>query len=187
MKSFRDYYHIRLDEISNDIASDLENWRSDNQDQLPFDDLFDSQQANRIVIPFATSPEAVSILDKIKDSGLQIDFKQGVVYDPSKTSGSAVQPVYHRAQRLGKWILSKNGPFTPEEKNWWGHQGNALEALGIAQRADKYAIIVSRHPIDVVRMSDHDGWTSCHSPPNKYSKFRVRNQFRCGLPIICLC
>jgi hypothetical protein len=34
-------------------------------------------------------------------------------------------------------------------------------------RNDNYAIIITRHPIDVLRMSDFDGITSCHSPPSQ--------------------
>ena len=32
---------------------------------------------------------------------------------------------------------------------------------------DKYSIIITRHPIDVMRMSDFDSIASCHSPPSR--------------------
>ena len=32
---------------------------------------------------------------------------------------------------------------------------------------DKYSIIITRHPIDVLRMSDFEQITSCHSPPSR--------------------
>ena len=32
---------------------------------------------------------------------------------------------------------------------------------------DKYSIIITRHPIDVLRMSDFEKITSCHSPPSR--------------------
>ena len=32
---------------------------------------------------------------------------------------------------------------------------------------DKYSIIITRHPIDVMRMSDFEEITSCHSPPSR--------------------
>tara|TARA_R100000805_G_C3624933_1_gene132793 strand:- start:972 stop:3386 length:2415 start_codon:yes stop_codon:yes gene_type:complete len=32
---------------------------------------------------------------------------------------------------------------------------------------DRYSIIITRHPIDVLRMSDFDDITSCHSPPSR--------------------
>ena len=32
---------------------------------------------------------------------------------------------------------------------------------------DKYSIIITRHPIDVMRMSDFDNIHSCHSPPSR--------------------
>ena len=34
---------------------------------------------------------------------------------------------------------------------------------------DKYSIVITRHPIDVLRMSDFDSITSCHSPPSRGS------------------
>jgi hypothetical protein len=32
---------------------------------------------------------------------------------------------------------------------------------------NKYSIIITRHPVDVLRMSDFDDITSCHSPPSR--------------------
>ena len=32
---------------------------------------------------------------------------------------------------------------------------------------DKYAIMITRHPVDILRMSDFDDISSCHSPPSR--------------------
>jgi len=32
---------------------------------------------------------------------------------------------------------------------------------------DKYSIIITRDPVDILRMSDYNSWTSCHSPPSR--------------------
>ena len=32
---------------------------------------------------------------------------------------------------------------------------------------DKYSMIITRHPVDVMRMADFNNITSCHSPPSR--------------------
>ena len=86
---------------------------------------------------------------------------------------------------LGK-IIRKEG--TDEEKAWWKENHNALrEIRNVMQwfvrpyqhdfaedyKADKPIIIVSRHPIDVARMSDFSRTHSCHS--------EGRDQFECAI------
>lgn len=39
---------------------------------------------------------------------------------------------------------------------------------GAGEISSKYSIILSRVPVDVLRMSDHDGIESCHSQPSNY-------------------
>lgn len=39
---------------------------------------------------------------------------------------------------------------------------------GAGEVSSKYSIILSRVPVDVLRMSDHDGIESCHSQPSNY-------------------
>jgi len=42
------------------------------------------------------------------------------------------------------------------------------ENEGAGEINSKYSIILSRVPVDVLRMSDHDGISSCHSQPKNY-------------------
>jgi len=42
-----------------------------------------------------------------------------------------------------------------------------LEPGGVDEKADEYSIILSRHPIDVLRMADYEDIQSCHSPPTR--------------------
>jgi hypothetical protein len=44
---------------------------------------------------------------------------------------------------------------------------------------DKYSIIITRHPIDVLRMSDFDTITSCHSPPSRASAYQ--SYYKCAV------
>lgn len=157
-----------MSEVAKDLASELDQWTFHNPEQLPFNDMFAHEKptkehyaATRTVIPFSANPYALSILKKIKEAGLTIDFENGTV-----TSGK-------RTIRLGKYILSKISPFDEKEKEWWNHAGQAVAELQATAAKDEYAIVVSRNPIDIVRMSDHDGWTSCHAPSREYFKCAI--------------
>ena len=44
---------------------------------------------------------------------------------------------------------------------------------------DKYSIIITRHPMDVLRMSDFDTITSCHSPPSRASAYQ--SYYKCAV------
>ena len=44
---------------------------------------------------------------------------------------------------------------------------------------DKYSIIITRHPIDVLRMSDFDNITSCHSPASRTSAYQ--SYYKCAV------
>lgn len=63
--------------------------------------------------------------------------------------------------------------FWQENQTFFLEYENAMEFLVTPVmnefelgETDKY-VIITRAPIDVLRMSDHDGWTSCHSSPDK--------------------
>lgn len=166
-----------MSEATKGLVNDISNWAEKNPDEIPFDDLFSKQKEAeeypddhiyRTIIPFQTDPHASSILKKIEDSNLKIDFSNGLISDEKKQ------------QKLGKFVLNKINPFTKEpsfitedEKRWWIHSGNPLEQLMLTKNKNQYEIIVSRSPIDVVRMSDHDGWTSCHAPTGDYFQCAV--------------
>lgn len=157
--SFRSWL---MNEVAKTLVRDLESWQDKNAKELPFHSLFDKEgKKTRIVVPFKGDPVVTSILDKIKDAGLEIDFEKGVVTDGK------------RATRLGKYILGDKSPFDASQKHWWTRSGNPIDALKAANEKHRYAIIVSRNPVDIVRMSDHDGWTSCHSPSGMYFQCAV--------------
>lgn len=172
MQSFQEYYLCRLDEITDEVADDLDDWADENPD-LPFNDLFGGKNL-RTVISFEVDEEALSILQKIHQAGMKIDYDNKLVYDPQ----SYEKGQYKRKQRIGKFLLGKKSPLSAQEVRWFQTQGDVIQALQLAESADKFSIIISRHPVDVARMSDHDGWSSCHAPPEKYGS---GNYFHCAL------
>jgi len=152
-----------MSEVTKELAKELHAWLDENSDELPFHSLFkqkeDKSPITRVKIPFTIDPITLSILDKLKD--LNVNFKTGTAL------------IGKQQVRLGKYVLSKKSPFSEEEKDWWNHAGNAVVELENAKRSDQHTIIVSRNPIDIARMSDHDGWTSCHSPHREYFKCAI--------------
>ncbi len=44
---------------------------------------------------------------------------------------------------------------------------------------DKFSIIITRHPIDVLRMSDFDKITSCHTPPSRQGAYQ--SYYKCAV------
>ena len=44
---------------------------------------------------------------------------------------------------------------------------------------DKFSIIITRHPIDVLRMSDFDEITSCHTPPSRQNAYQ--SYYKCAV------
>lgn len=141
-----------ISELKTGLAKDINNWLEDNEDELPFKHLFGD--STRIIVSLSSDKIADSILEKLKE--YKIDYKKGIIVNSNG-----------REIRLGKYILSKSSPFTLKEKNWWVHKGTAIESLKKASENYEHSIIISRNPIDVIRMSDHN-WHSCHSPGDSY-------------------
>jgi hypothetical protein len=44
---------------------------------------------------------------------------------------------------------------------------------------DKFSIIITRHPVDVLRMSDFDKITSCHTPPSRQGAYQ--SYYKCAV------
>jgi len=74
---------------------------------------------------------------------------------------------------IGKAI--QKAKLGKEIADWWSVVGNnemvkANDRQELAEQGDKYSIIISRHPIDVLRMSDFDDISSCHGEGRDYWK-----------------
>ena len=155
LNKFKDYV---LNELSNNIAQELSSWASENFEQLPFKSLFNDK--TRMVIPFSEdNKNASSILKKLKEKG-EVSFKTGTIFSAGRNI------------KFGKYVLN-SGNFNEQEKSWWNKSGNPIKQLESQDNIDQYAIVISRNPIDIARMSDHDGWTSCHATNREY--------FQCAL------
>jgi len=50
---------------------------------------------------------------------------------------------------------------------YWAKNAEYIKEKVTTLENDKYSIIITRHPVDVLRMSDFADITSCHSPPSQ--------------------
>lgn len=71
-----------------------------------------------------------------------------------------------RKIKLGK-VLAQEFKDRPEVIEAWnnnaGEYNNKKNVFTVAKATEKYSTVISRHPVDIYRMSDHLGITSCHS------------------------
>ena len=72
---------------------------------------------------------------------------------------------------LQSWWLAKQAEYT-KDKNWEQIEAAYSSARG-GSTGERYVVIVSRHPLDVLRMSDIGNIRSCHSEGGSYFKCAV--------------
>ena len=89
----------------------------------------------------------------------------GKAQDISKKLGNLVPQEFTSPGR----VLPVGKKLYSDLSDWWNksskyYRENPDEA---AQIDSAYQVIYTRHPIDVARMSDHKGMTSCHTPPSR--------------------
>ena len=75
----------------------------------------------------------------------------------------------------------RNQPFeiTSAAKHWQTNAGYIKKNIDDLISGNKFSIIITRHPVDILRMSDFDDITSCHSPPSR--KGVVDSYYKCAV------
>ena len=78
-----------------------------------------------------------------------------------------------RKTKLGK-VVAREFKDNREIVDSWNKSARIYQddpnIFRVAKAAENYSMIISRHPIDVYRMSDHAGITSCHSLDSSHSQ-----------------
>lgn len=146
------------------------NYLQQHTDKLPFDFLFGDDL--RIVIPISdvdmTAKEIMDDIKRIKDFD-KVDLKKGEVIrkiklDPKYGQGDSKE----QRVNIGRVISALKVSEEKKKKylDWVARYKDNLEsALG---GNAEYSIVLSRSPVDVVRMSDHRNITSCHRSGGEY-------------------
>jgi hypothetical protein len=153
-----------------------------------FDKLFDGK--NRFTIPIESGEEVIAqkshrdqqmlqYINDLRKDGWTIDFSEPFGYASkiitSEYGGKTFQN--KRKMKIGP-LISALGDTAKEfwEKNNKFYTTKENEFYF----ATKYMIVISRAPIDILRMSDHDGWTSCHSTGGGYFKCAIEESVTGG-------
>lgn len=153
---------------------------SDHKDDvLPFDNIFGDK--NRIVIPLnedGMAGELLQALKSVKDFA-KIDYDtdsiiRDIPLDPKYGGGKKEQKV-----GIGKAIASLKIPEETKKKylNWYARYKEELRNAG---EGSQYSLIISRAPIDIVRMSDHRNITSCHNRTGDYFQCAIQEAITGG-------
>ena len=162
------------------------NYLNDNTEELPFSNIFGDTDL-RIVIPIITDTRAKYIIDalkRIKDyGGLDLDSNEvirKIKLNPKYGGGEKEQRI-----KIGSAI--SNLKISDEEKKkyleWLAlYKENLKDTL----ENPKYSIVLSRAPIDVLRMSDFESEEynekikSCHSQGEQYFECAIQEAINGG-------
>lgn len=148
-------------------------------DELPFDNIFGDKM--RITIPLVSDETASMLLHDLKNvkDFAGIDFDEHVVIrdiplDPKYGGGKKTQRV-----NIGKAVQSLKIPDAKKKRylDWLARYVNELKSMVTEH---EYSIILSRAPIDIVRMSDHRNISSCHKQGDTYFKCAVQEALTGG-------
>jgi GNAT superfamily N-acetyltransferase len=145
-----------------------------------FEELF--QGKLRFAIPYQkgkgdfesdTDRTMLSYLAAIsKELGWTVDLSQPFGYATKIVQSTVDGKVYNNKKRVKIGPLFKQlGPAA--EKFWINNAKFYTTKENELYFSSEYQIVVSRVPIDILRMSDMDGWNSCHSVQGSY--------FRCAI------
>lgn len=166
MKSFLQY----VNEVS---SAELEKHEIDQRVEEAEDGVFDNYAFNhifgdklRVVIPIGKKGD-IPLSEKhvendLNKKGVEVDFNQGIVTWEEETRSGTKK----RQSKLGKFLqkLAKKDAYWQQVLHWWELKKDPTKKMGDPTGV---SIIISRSPIDILRMSDHKEWHSCHAPPGK--------------------
>ena len=176
-----------ISEVSQGSVNNILDFMADAEvGDLAFDGLFDDKM--RIVLPLAFDPKSLSdsdllqftgVMKAVKKQGWTIDgesFAKGIAYKETqppdfgpelnlKRYGKETPPGPKKKEmKIGR-IINKSKQIAPEQKKWYSDNASRL--------IPQYTAIVSRYPIDILRMSDFKSIQSCHSEGGSYFKCAV--------------
>jgi len=122
-------------------------------DSLSFGNIFGAADFRK-VIPLG-NPALLNITDLLSSGKTKSGSKYKVNIEDSTATKEGDKRLYNAGRVIGK-ELGK------EYLDEWSRQADRKDF------GSGLSIIISRHPIDIMRMSDHDGIRSCHSPNREY-------------------
>lgn len=150
---FKKFFYSVFNEVSEDELEKIDRLSKFDKKDLkeePFNDIF--KDKFRIVIPILEKNQKDFYDFLIKNNLSDIDFAKGT----GKLNVKTDRGYKLREIRIGKFLEEL------KDKHWldfW--QKNKIPLS--RKNQEGVSVVISRHPIDIVRMSDHSEWSSCHS------------------------
>jgi hypothetical protein len=169
------YSQVLISEMNQTVVDYID----EHKNYLPFHNIFGDNL--RIVIPLETDATGLEIVNALS----KIDGYYRLTPENEVARKIKIDPKYGKGEfklqliNIGKAIQGLKIPADLKKTylDWYALHKDALNDLQhyahTAEQLDKYAIVLSRAPIDLVRMSDHDRITSCHS--------RTGSHFECAV------
>jgi hypothetical protein len=164
--SFKNWLEQNINEIKSLAGVDPER-------DLLFNNIFKDKL--RMLVPLDSNEEIQELTKLLEDLGYTVNYEdlvdKKIVYKKIKTKEGEKS----RQEKVGKALqsaISFKTPFSSKAEellDWWQKNSSHLKNSQTGA-----SIIISRSPIDLVRMSDHDNITSCHDP--KRSHFKCAKQ-----------
>jgi len=171
-----------INEISQKFVDEVKDAVEDKE--LPFNNIFGDKL--RMMVPLRGTGEYSQIIDKISQ------IKNFSHFDPEKkevVKKIEVDPKYgggvkYQKINLGRAISSLNIPEEEKKKmlDWFANYSSNIPEM---ENMGKYTVVLSRSPIDVLRMSDVGSITSCHSQGGAYFQCAIQ-EAKTGGPIAYL-
>jgi hypothetical protein len=166
--SFKNWLNQNINEINKRSLIGV-----DPERDLLFNNIFGDKL--RLLAPLDSNEELQELTKLLEDLGYTVNYEdlvdKKIVYKKIKTKEGEKS----RQEKVGKALqsaISFKTLFSSKAEDlldWWQKNSSNLKNTQTGA-----SIIISRSPIDLVRMSDHDNITSCHDP--KRSHFKCAKQ-----------
>lgn len=151
MQGFKQFFvEVSKQDIKN-IEDRVSDALSHDRGNLPFSDIFGNKL--RMVVPYNSNIGDISRIEELlkKNGYKDVDFaKKTAKREVATRQGNKDMEV-----SIGKALSQLKDPSAKALLD-------KFSAMAPVTKGDN-VMVISRHPVDVLRMSNH-GWTSCHSP-----------------------
>lgn len=161
---FSEMRQSHIDDVRDKIST------NGRQNKKPFNFLFGSK--DRVAEPLNNFNEYESDIKSVVGKDIDFDFPNWVGFktkDAIKKNPMRIGKILNKTKSDLEMLLKKE-PDNFEAQNNLQKVTKLLQTVDLHQRwksvgegSEKYVIVYSRDPVDVLRMSDHDGISSCHS------------------------
>jgi len=146
------------------IQKKIESGDEGNFNDYAFNHIFGNKL--RIVMPMGQKGTVPLSEDQVRSDleklGYTVDFKSGTASKSVQTQ----QGTKTQKTKLGRLLkkLAKKDTHWQQVLHWWEMRADPTKTMGDPTGV---SIVISRSPMDIIRMSDHKEWQSCHAPPGK--------------------